>query len=100
MIRIATIGLLAAALMASSAGAAAALYRCALNVDVVANYSPDAKSVTVYVRGQTFQLPIALSGSGAKYSNGKTTLWEHQGAALFETPGASFSGCKVMSLSQ
>ena len=69
-------------------------------MDVVASYSADAKSVTLYTQGQTFHLPIAMSGSGARYSDGKTTIWEHQGEAVFETPGASFTGCKVIPLNQ
>jgi membrane-bound inhibitor of C-type lysozyme len=56
--------------------------------------------VTLYVQGQKFQLPIALSGSGARYSDGKTSIWEHHGEATFETPGASFMGCTAMSLGQ
>ena len=94
--------LMAAALVLSAAPAMAnaALYRCPLNVDVAANYAPDRKSVTLYVQGQTFHLPVAMSGSGARYSDGKTTLWEHQGEATFETPGASFTGCKAIRLGQ
>lgn len=80
--------------------AAAALYRCSLNIDVAAEYAADTKTVTLYVQGRTFKLPIAMSGSGARYSDGKTTIWEHQGEATFETPGASFTGCKAMSLGQ
>ena len=87
-------------LSATPAMATAALYRCPLNVDVAADYAPDAKSVTLYAEGQTFQLPLAMSGSGARYSDGKTTLWEHQGEATFETPGASFTGCKAIRLGQ
>ncbi|HEX3653336.1 MAG TPA: MliC family protein [Rhizomicrobium sp.] len=82
------------------AHAAAALYRCPLNVDIAAGYSADAKSVTLYAQGQTFHLPIAMSGSGARYSDGKTTIWEHQGTATFETPGASFTGCKAVPLNR
>lgn len=95
-------GLMTLAVLASnvSAYATAALYRCPLNIDVAAEYSADTKSVTLYVQGRTFKLPIAMSGSGARYSDGKTTIWEHQGEATFETPGASFTGCKATSLGQ
>jgi membrane-bound inhibitor of C-type lysozyme len=92
------LAILAAGLVHTPAAATTALYRCALNLDVVANYASDAKNVTIYAQGQTFHLPVALSGSGAKYSDGKTTLWEHQGEALFETPGASFTVCKALRL--
>jgi membrane-bound inhibitor of C-type lysozyme len=92
------VGLTALAIVASTTPgyANAALYRCPLNVDVVANYSADAKNVTLYTQGQTFHLPVAMSGSGARYSDGKTTIWEHQGEAIFETPGAAFTGCKLV----
>jgi membrane-bound inhibitor of C-type lysozyme len=93
-------GLAGVALLTTPAGAASALYRCPLNVDVAAAYSADAKSVTVYTQGQTFHLPVAMSGSGARYSDGKTTIWEHQGTAAFETTGASFTGCKAISLNR
>ncbi len=99
MARILLIGF-ATVLAAMPAVAASALYRCPLNIDVIANYSPDVKSVTIYTQGQTFRLPIAMSGSGARYSDGKTTLWEHQGQAQFETPGASFRSCKVVRMGE
>ena len=90
--------LLAIAASTESAYANVAVYRCPLNVDVVASYSADAKNVTLYTQGQTFHLPIAMSGSGARYSDAKTTIWEHQGEATFESPGASFTGCKAIPL--
>ena len=45
---------------------------------------PDGTSVT---------LPIARSGSGARYTNGSVTYWEHQGTAMIETPTQSWEGC-------
>jgi len=93
-------GFAAVALVTTPAAAASALYRCPLNVDIAAAYSADAKSVTLYTQGQTFHLPVAMSGSGARYSDGMTTIWEHQGTATFETPGASFTGCKAISLTR
>jgi membrane-bound inhibitor of C-type lysozyme len=94
------LGAIALVVAASPAMATSALYRCPLNIDVAAEYSADTKSVTLYTQGRTFKLPIAMSGSGARYSDGKTTIWEHQGEATFETPGASFTDCKAMSLGQ
>ena len=85
-----------ATLLIESAAAATAVYRCGLNVDIFAEYSVDAKSVTVFVQGQTYHLPVAMSGSGSRYSDGTTTLWEHQGQASFETRNASFTACKVV----
>ena len=100
MLRNAAAGLVAFIAFATPAAAASAFYRCPLNVDIAAEYSTDAKSVTLNAQGQTFHLPVAMSGSGARYSDGKTTIWEHQGTATFETPGASFSGCKAIPLNR
>lgn len=92
--------IVAVTVFANPAAAASALYRCSLGVDIVADYSADAKSVTIFTQGEMFHLPVAMSGSGARYSDGKTTLWEHQGQAQFETPGASFTGCRVVRIGQ
>ncbi len=83
--------------MTAQASANSVVYRCAINLDLTADYSAD--TVTVLTQGLTFTLPIAPSGSGARYSDGKTTIWEHQGEATFETPGVSLTGCKVHRLS-
>lgn len=37
--------------------------------------------------GRTLTLPLAVSGSGARYSNGAQTFWEHQSCAIFEERG-------------
>ncbi|MBV9571121.1 MAG: MliC family protein [Alphaproteobacteria bacterium] len=85
--------------VAAPASAASALYRCALNLEIVADYASDGKSVTVYTQGKTFRLPIAMSGSGARYSDGTTTIWEHQATATFETTGVALQNCKAVLLS-
>jgi len=33
--------------------------------------------------GRKITLPVAVSGSGARYSNEKETFWEHQGVGRF-----------------
>jgi membrane-bound inhibitor of C-type lysozyme len=78
------------------AAASTATFRCALNVDLHASYSTDASKVTVQVQGRSFVLPRDRSGSGTRYSDGDTVFWEHQGEALFETPGLSLSNCKLI----
>lgn len=82
-------------LAAGPANAKYVLYRCTLDLDIMADYPAGGETVTVRVQGQTFQLPRVVSASGAQYSDGKTTLWEHQGVATFETPGASLTDCKL-----
>ena len=46
---------------------------------------PDGTSVT---------LPIAMSASGSRYTNGTVTYWEHQGTARIETPSQSWEDCQ------
>ena len=87
-----------ASIAAMPAFAASALYRCPLNIDIVADYGQEKRSVTLYTQGQTFRLPPAMSASGARYSDGRTTLWEHQGKATFETTGVSLTDCSVVAL--
>src|SRR5438046_7397940 len=100
MIRYLLWGLSATAVLATPAAAVSALYRCPLNIDVAADYATDTRSVTLYTQGMTFRLPAAMSGSAARYSDGKTAIWEQQGTATFETPGASFTGCQAIPLNR
>jgi putative lipoprotein len=88
--------LVAAGLLATmpAANAKTFTFHCALNVDLAVRYPAKAQVAVIRTRGTTFRLPLAMSGSGARYSDGKTTFWEHAGEASFETPGASFTGCK------
>lgn len=44
--------------------------------------------------GDSVSLPHAASASGARYSNGAVTLWEHQGTARIETPGRTWTDCR------
>jgi membrane-bound inhibitor of C-type lysozyme len=50
---------------------------------------------TAYVKlpDEELRLPIARSASGARYSDGEHTLWEHQGTARLELPGDTFTAC-------
>lgn len=45
---------------------------------------PGKKVRLVLPGGKTLTLPVAMSGSGARYSNGAQTFWEHQGSAIYE----------------
>lgn len=58
-------------------------------------YAADTAIVTV--TDDTFRLPRAISASGARYSDGVSTFWEHQGAALLEFADTSFSECPLVS---
>lgn len=46
--------------------------------------------------GKSLTLPVALSGSGARYSNGSKTFWEHQGSATYEEGGRLLFKGKVV----
>ena len=43
---------------------------------------------------ETHTLPIAISASGARYSDGEIELWEHQGTARFTTPTRQYEACR------
>ena len=52
---------------------------------------------TAVVTGQggvQLHLPLAISGSGARYSDGEHTFWEHQGTARIELPDTTYEGCQ------
>ena len=40
------------------------------------------------------RLPLAISASGARYSDGSHTYWEHQGTARFEFPDTTYQDCR------
>lgn len=49
-----------------------------------ARFDLPAQSVTVVLAGgRSVTLPAAVSASGARYSNGTETFWEHQGSGRF-----------------
>lgn len=51
---------------------------------MIASFDLPAKNVIVTIPGgQTVSLPAAISASGARYSNGRHTFWEHQGMGRF-----------------
>jgi membrane-bound inhibitor of C-type lysozyme len=50
-------------------------------------------SALVSLPDTLLRLPRALSGSGARYSDGASTYWEHQGTARIETPGDTLHDC-------
>ena len=61
-----------------------AAYRSADGRQLVACF--DLKQQQVMVRlpgGLLVQLPVAVSGSGARYSDGTRTFWEHQGIGRY-----------------
>ena len=54
--------------------AAASNYRCESGETVVVSY-PDTDSATIQYRAATYDLQIAVSGSGARYVGGQLEWW-------------------------
>lgn len=55
----------------------------------------DSNSAEVFAGGQLYNLPVAQSGSGARYSNGSVEYWEHQGeATLNGAVGGPYTNCR------
>lgn len=49
----------------------------------------------VFAGGQTYTLPHAQSGSGARYLNGSVEYWEHGGeATLSGAHGGPYNNCR------
>jgi membrane-bound inhibitor of C-type lysozyme len=52
------------------------------------------ESAEVFAGGQTYTLPHAQSGSGARYANGSVEYWEHAGSAqLGGAAGGPYVNC-------
>jgi membrane-bound inhibitor of C-type lysozyme len=65
-------------------GAKEALYISEKGALLSAYFDNVAGTVKVILpSGRTATLPRALSGSGARYSNGRETFWEHHGEATY-----------------
>jgi len=74
--------------------AATAVYISPEGERLTASFDIPAKKVIVERPGKkTRILPLAVSASGARYSDGKMTFWEHQGTAtLFRGDTIVFHG--------
>jgi len=61
-----------------------AVYVAADGKRLSAVFDTGAKTVTVTLpTGRKVTLPQAMSGSGARYTNGKETFWDHHGEGSF-----------------
>jgi inhibitor of cysteine peptidase len=66
------------------AGLVLAVYVSSRDEQMEARFDLSAETVTVTLPdGRCVTLPAATSASGARYSNGRETFWEHQGAGRF-----------------
>ena len=57
-------------------------FRCPDGRSVSAQFEPKDEFVSVRFDGRDLRLPHVISGSGARYSDGKTTLW-NKGDSVF-----------------
>lgn len=75
----------------SGTGQTAAAYKADDGTILEACFDRKAGNVTVRLSGaEAVTLPSAISGSGARYSNGTLVFWEHQGT------GRYFAGEKLL----
>jgi membrane-bound inhibitor of C-type lysozyme len=60
------------------------MFRCPDGRSVSAQFEPKDEFVSVRFDGRDLRLPHVISGSGARYSDGKTTFWNKGRSALVE----------------
>ena len=59
-------------------------FRCPDGQTVMARFEPQDEFVNVRFAGRELRLLHVISGSGARYSDGKTTFWNKGDSALME----------------
>jgi membrane-bound inhibitor of C-type lysozyme len=59
-------------------------FRCPDGRTVAAQFEPQDEFVSVQFGGRDLRLPHVISGSGARYSDGKTTFWNKGSRVLME----------------
>ena len=70
-------------------------YRCADGIDVTASFTKTRPLEADLKHGaDSWTLPLTPSGSGARYSDGKTTFWTKGNEALLEMSGKAVN-CKA-----
>lgn len=67
-------------------------YDCGLAGRLIIKWAKDAAEVSF--GEMTQRLPRALSGSGARYSDGTSEVWEHQGVVRWTGDGARPRTCR------
>jgi membrane-bound inhibitor of C-type lysozyme len=59
-------------------------FRCPGGQTVIASFEPKHQFVRVRFADRDLRLPHVISGSGARYSDGKTTFWNKGDSVLME----------------
>ena len=62
-------------------------FRCPDGQTIQARFEPADEFVAVRLSGQDLKLPHVISGSGARYSDGKFTFWNKGKTAMVEVDG-------------
>ena len=63
-------------------------YECEKSFQFVASVEPD--QAWLFFPGKTTRLPVAVSASGARFSDGVDTYWSAKDEALFEYQGKPY----------
>lgn len=75
-------------------GQAGVIYRCDDGATVTASFLNATSEVLITTGGRSFRLPQAISGSGARYTDGGVLFWIKGDGALLETAGRS-TNCRT-----
>ena len=67
-----------------------AAFKCD-DIEFIAKFGAD--KVQILLAGRTLMLPQVVSGSGARYSDGRNTFWNKGNEAALEINGTSYKGC-------
>lgn len=88
--------LLLGSLLASAQSSKAVRYSCPGGETFSVDFKKGRKSrAIIYMPGKPrLELPIAISASGARYSDGYTTLWEKGGEAMLEAGSINVKECR------
>ena len=72
------------------------VYQCEGGQSFTVEFIDNARFALFTLNGKTLKLPQAMSGSGARYSDGHTTLWiKGDGAFVMEGDKIVIKDCKV-----
>ena len=73
----------------------AVVYKCDAGKQLVVRYLDGGKSAMIYFPEREFRLDPVVTASGARYSNGRTTLYSQGDEASLEEGGQRvFADCK------
>ena len=70
-------------------------FACSSGSSFAVNYDGKGAAL-VEAGGKSYTLPSAVSGSGARYSDGSVEFWEHQGEATLKgAAGGPYEACPL-----